>query len=162
MRGVPAAEAEKRALIERLSHPVRRNGRGEDRARPEHHPACGSQRTDGSARLSLSQHALHQQGPRHQPAGGALGEHADRHPEGDIRALIQLPPATRLSHPLPGHRFSGRCARQHRRHHLMGRLIGAIDAAESPAFPEAAKPSVFSEEVARDLFQPDGNASNRR
>src|SRR5437660_3505920 len=82
-----AAEAEKRALIERLTKP---SGKTEDEkiklASTIIQRAVRNGLNRGSG-LSLSQHAVHRQGPRHQPDGKGLGEHPDRDSEGNLPAL---------------------------------------------------------------------------
>src|SRR5262249_20187825 len=86
----------------------------------QRHPARGPQWPDRSSSLPISQHALHGQGPGHQPDGAWLGEDADRNPEGNLPALDGLPEAPRLSHSLSDHRFSWRRSRRHRHHHRLG------------------------------------------
>jgi uncharacterized protein (DUF1778 family) len=101
-RIVAATEAEKRALIERLSRPS-----GKTEAEKIQLASTVIQRAvrNGLEEVQVygSQHAVYRQGPRHQSAGAGLGEHADGNSEGNVPALDRLPETARLSHQLPDH-----------------------------------------------------------
>ena len=123
MRDIAAAtEAEKRALIERLSQP---SGKSE-----EEKIELASTVIQRAVRNGLEEVQVYRfpntlctdkgRAINQQEAG--LGEHADRNSKGNIPALDRLSATARLSHQLPDHRFPGRRAGRHRRHHCLGRL----------------------------------------
>ena len=122
LRWAAAADAEKRALIEKLSKPSGLSEDKKDRAGRDRHPAGSPQRTEGGSGLSLPEFLVHRPWPRHQSAGARLGEHTDGHSKGNIPALDRLPETAGLSHRLPDHRLPGRHAGRHRHHHCLGRL----------------------------------------
>src|ERR1700727_855515 len=110
LRWVAAADAEKRALIEKLSKPSGLSEDKKDRAGRDRHPAGSPQRAEGGSGLSLPQFLVHRPWPRHQSAGARLGKDAYRHSTRDFSALVRLPEAPRLSHQIPDRRFFQRHA----------------------------------------------------
>ncbi len=115
-----AAEAEKHALIERLSKP---SGKTEDEK-----IKLASTIIQRAVRNGLTEVQVYRfpntlctdKGRAINQHGRGLGEHPDRDSEGNLPALDRLSEAARLSHRLSDHRFSGRRAGRHRRDHFWG------------------------------------------
>src|ERR1700727_790286 len=95
-------------------------GTAKDRTRLERNPAGSPQWPEGGSGLSLPQFLVHRPGPRRQSARAGLGKDAHWHSTRNFPTLVRLPEAARLSHQLPGRRFSGRHARRYLHHHCMG------------------------------------------
>ena len=122
-RRLAAAEAEKRALIERLSKP---SGLTEDEKVKLASTVIQRAVRNGLTEVQVYRfpnYAVHRQRPRHQSAGAGLGEDAYGNSAGNLQALVRLSEAARLPDPLSGRRFSGRRAGRYRHCHRLGRLI---------------------------------------
>ena len=131
VRRMAAAEAEKRALIEKLSKP---SGLSE-----EEKVKLASTVIQRAVRNGLTEvqvyrfpntlctdrgRAINQQEP-------GWDEDAHRHSAGDLPALVRLPEAPRLSHQISDRRFSRRRSGRHRHRHRLGALMGDADKASS-------------------------------
>src|SRR5689334_14115104 len=81
------AEAEKKALLDKLTKPSGVSDEEALKARKTYRRACGDERAHRSSGLSLSQRALHRPRPCHQSARAGLGDDADGTAQGDVRVL---------------------------------------------------------------------------
>ena len=114
MKAMHAEEEEKRALLERLTKP---SGLSDDEVMEKASIIINRAVENGQMSVqvfTIPPFDLYRQRPGHQPGRGGLGEHADRHSQGDFRVLEAPAPATRLSHPLRDHQLSRRYAGRHR------------------------------------------------
>ena len=115
LRQKKKADAEKKALIDKLSKPSGISEQEALKRAAEIVQRAIKNGLDRGGGLPLSQRAVHRPRPRDKQLHGArLGEHPDRAAEGDVSLLGSAPAPARIQDPRSGRRLLRRCAGRHR------------------------------------------------